>query len=197
MKLMVIMMLIIYLVGAQKYFDAADQAMHPPIYLQEGSLAAGDYDNDGKLDIACGGLANTETENVLVFILYHQNSSLQFYDVTNTGTFPAGIPPGFFFGRVLFLDVSLDGLLDFFYAGSLSLYGSSGTSNLYIQSNSSTFEDFSNQYFLNDLPPALNAYFDFGSNSHYHFLFILIGENIPFTIYNQNDSLVFQNISEA
>ena len=190
-------MFIIYLVGAQKYFDAADQAIYPPIYLQLGSLAAGDYDNDGKLDIACGGRTHIESGVALMFILYHQNSSLQYYDVTNTVTFPAGIPPGFSFGRVLFLDVSLDGLLDFFYAGSLLFYDYSGTSRLYIQSNSLTFEDFSNPYFLNDLPRALEPYFDFGSNSQGKLLFILIGGNIPFTIYNQNDSFIFHNISHV
>src|SRR3989338_759970 len=102
MKLIVIIMLMIYLVGAQKYFDAADQAIYPPIYLQVGSLAAGDYDNDGKLDIACGG-ASTVSVNI---VIYHQNSSLQFYDVTNTVTFPSGIPPSFCWGRVLFFDVN-------------------------------------------------------------------------------------------
>ena len=39
-------------VGQTKYFDAVNQAMHSSMYLRAGSLAAGDYDNDGKLDIA-------------------------------------------------------------------------------------------------------------------------------------------------
>src|SRR3989338_6428264 len=156
--MMILFLWIIYLVGTKKYFDAANQVMYAPTYLQDASLAAGDYDMDGLQDIACGGISASELGGVVIFVLYHQNASLQFYDVTNIVTFPSGVPSGFFFGRVAFVDVDADGLLDFFYAGSVSEYSSLGISNLYVQSNGSSFEKEQHRFFHDDLPSVAAAF---------------------------------------
>src|SRR3989338_9331874 len=100
MKLeMFFFVMVMVIMKAQKYFYAAEQAFNPIIYLQFGSLSSGDYDNDGKLDIVCGGISVVGAS----FVLYHQNMSLNFFDVNNAVTFPNGLPPGFFSGRVVFV----------------------------------------------------------------------------------------------
>ena len=43
MQFIVLLFLFHFLVGFQKYFDAASQAMHPVVYLQLGAMALG-YD---------------------------------------------------------------------------------------------------------------------------------------------------------
>src|SRR3989338_2156767 len=164
---------------SQKYFDSADQAIHNVVYLQLGSLSSGDYDNDVKLDIVGGG---SSVSPAPTFILYHHNISMQFFDVTNGVTFPGGVPPGFFIGRVNFVDVNADGLLDIFYSGC-NIYGIfSGITNLYVQLNSSIFFLSNNDYFPSGLPPTFYSFFDFGISDGERLGLILIGASIPFTI---------------
>ena len=65
------------------YFDVGDITMHPNVPLFQGSFAAGDLELDGLEDIVGGGVDGTY---VLRFIMYRQNSSREFFNVTNTVT---------------------------------------------------------------------------------------------------------------
>src|SRR3989338_9781329 len=113
-KRMIIIIIIIIIIMRifGNYFDVSNVAMHPKLYSQSGSMSSGDYDGDGKLDVLCGGASEVQVH----FVLYRQNDSLAFYNVTNGVTFPEAIPPGFANGRIVFVDWNADGWLDFFYS---------------------------------------------------------------------------------
>src|SRR3989338_10154505 len=117
MKFQIMIIIIIIMmekIKGMKYFDTASLAMNPPMYMMDGSLDVGDFDQDGGLDVVGGGLSMNE-ENT--FVLYRQNVSLHFYNVANVVNFPDGVPSGFSNGRIVFIDINHDGLLDIFFAG--------------------------------------------------------------------------------
>src|SRR3989338_5313555 len=95
---LIIICLLIIIMKGKVYFNIAEISFHPVFYVTGGSISAGDYDGDGMRDILLGGM----TSSSLILQLFRQNSTFSFYSVTNRATFPGGIPPGFFAGRVRF-----------------------------------------------------------------------------------------------
>jgi hypothetical protein len=97
-----------------------------------GSIAWGDYDNDGKLDlIYMGG----NSSNTAVTILYHNDGNGVFTKNTNTAF------QGSQFGTVAWVDFNNDGFLDFYLNG----YNTSDTlhpfSKLYKNNGDGTFTE--------------------------------------------------------
>src|SRR3989338_5079865 len=95
------------------YFDISKVAFQPVKPLRSGGIGTGDYDNDGLVDFIAGGF------NEKYFLLYRQNTSLTFVDVTNSVTFPGpSLPLGFENGPAIMADIDKNGALDLFYAGN-------------------------------------------------------------------------------
>src|SRR3989338_9921035 len=110
----IIIILIMIKIFWSFFFDVSSQVMNPIKFLSFGGIDCGDMDGDGRLDVMVGGMSQSATANLL---LYRQNRSLFFVDITNGVTFPGGAPVGFNAGRVLLADLNRDGSLDFFYTG--------------------------------------------------------------------------------
>ena len=90
--------------------------MLPGVY--NGSVALGDYDNDGRLDILLTGDTGAEDTNgneILISQVYHNNGNGAFTLNTNA------VLPGMFFSSVAWGDYDNDGRLDILLTGAIGL----------------------------------------------------------------------------
>ena len=174
------------------YFDVSQICLHPLNGLLSGGMAVGDFDVDGLSDFVVGGVSASNGTN---FFLYKQNSSLQFFDITNTVTFPGGLPAGFYDGRPIFVDVNLDGRTDVFYTGSSS---GPGITDVYLQSATaaSVFYPGTSVCFPAGIPQVGNSFADFGDfDGDGLWDILLVGMGSPFVLMHQNASKVYTNIA--
>src|SRR3989338_4353945 len=152
-------------------------------------MGIGDFNGDGLSDFMVGGISLLFGTN---FFLFKQNSSLQFYDITNTGTFPEGLPLGFKMGRPIFVDMNKDGVIDLFYSGDVTIvYLQIGFSSVFMLGNSVCFPS--------GLPSASGSFSDVADADDDGYLdLLLVGSNIPFLLFHQNSSTgVYENVSNA
>src|SRR3989338_1446528 len=189
------MILLVLLMGWMRgfLFDISSQSMFPLHFMRAGDLGGGDFNSDGLTDVLAGGDTNEKTFNLF---LYRQNTSQAFYDITNTATFPEGVPLGFQFGHLLFVDVDRDGWLDFFYTGLIDF--NVGTSTVYLQSDAvpSTFFRGNAVSFPAGLQDAYDSYADFADADGDGFLeMLLVGRFIKFYLYRQNASLTYTDVA--
>src|SRR3989338_893324 len=195
MKYIVIIFLVkfIFCYFSKYYFDVAQQAMNPVVYIQTGDITVGDYNLDGRQDIAFGG----NSFGNLVLLLYRQNATLLFYDVTNSVTFPGGLPLGFEAGMLELIDLNADGLLDLFYAGCVDLQKQTGATIVYSQQPAGqVFLQNTLDYFPSGSPITIICAFDFvfvdnESNSSSSWNLIFAGVDIPFLFFVQDGGDIF------
>ena len=181
--IIIIFLVIIWMISSEFFFDTTSTSMHPVVYLQKGSADAQDYNGDGLLDLITGGLTVSESP---ILLLYHHNATGGFYSVTNAVTFPDGLPQGFFYGRVAFVDVDGNGIVDFFYAGMVDMKNFVHVTALFVQKGLGVFSDASSIFFPNNgLVQTGMAFFDFSPAEKD---LLLIGYNINTTYYHFNQS---------
>ena len=97
-------------------FSLNTNAVLPGVY--DGSVAWGDYDNDGRLDILLTGDTGTTDTNwngIYLSSVYHNNGDGSFTLNTNV------VLPGVFNGSVAWGDYDNDGRLDFLLTGAIGL----------------------------------------------------------------------------
>ena len=170
-------------------FSITSQSLHPLQNLKFGGMGIGDFNGDGLSDFMVGGISLLFGTN---FFLFKQNSSLQFYDITNTGTFPEGLPLGFKMGRPIFVDMNKDGVIDLFYSGDVTIvYLQIGFGSVFMLGNSVCFPS--------GLPSASGSFSDVAdADDAGYFGLLLVGSNIPFFLFHQNSSTgVYENVSNA
>ena len=86
--------------------------------LRSGSVAWGDYDNDGRLDFLIAGWVEYDSG---VSQLWHNNGDGTFSNVTGTAAdLPQPVGEGFWWPQVAWADFDQDGRLDFMIAGYAS-----------------------------------------------------------------------------
>ncbi len=118
------------------YHNDGDGAFHdatPPVFtpIGIGSIAWGDYDNDGRPDLLITGEAPT----AIVLRLYHNDGDGAFHDTTPP-VLPTFIPD---YATVAWGDYDNDGLLDFVLAGVPPI--GNATSRLYHNDGGGTFHE--------------------------------------------------------
>src|SRR3989338_2287954 len=177
-----------------QFMDLTELVLNPTIYLIDGSLDAGDFDNDGMLDFICGGVS---VGNALNLKLYRQNQSLLFWDVVNQITFPEGIPNGYYFGKNRLVDVDHDGKLDIFYSGCGAYDTNNGLSMLYVQKQLSVFYRGNEKFFSSGGPiQTLYSFFDFVTFNQ-NISFLLICYDIPLVLYVANEVGLFNDVANS
>ncbi len=98
-----------------------------PVY--QGSVAWGDYDNDGDLDLLTTGASNTGNSNSALTKIYRNNGSA--FEPINSGLADV------YNGSGIWGDYDNDGDLDILLTGSPTGYASSGIAKLYQNTNGS------------------------------------------------------------
>ena len=169
------------------YFDISKVAFQPVKPLRSGGIGTGDYDNDGLVDFIAGGF---DAGYNYFFLLYRQNTSLTFVDVTNSVTFPGpSLPLGFASGPAIMADIDKNGALDLFYAGN-------GLANAYFQAGlSSTFFLNNSKFAPAGLAATSSASADFGDYDGDGYLdLLLIGYGIAFPLLHQLSTGGFTNV---
>lgn len=163
--------------------------------LSYPSTAWTDFNSDGRLDFFLTGIHIS----TLYAQLYSQNSTGVFYDITNTQTFPQGIPTPVQIGTVNWIDYDSNNLSDFILTGA----NSSGINiiQFYSQNSTEVFYDIINSETFPQGPPAGVFYGsvdwrDFNSDGRPDFL--LTGavntNSFVFCLYSQNSTGVFYNV---
>jgi len=107
--------LIIYHNDGGNNFSMAQEPMGANTGLQDGSLAWGDYDNDGRLDLAVSGSGTAGNR----LIIYHNNGGNNF----SLAKEPMGVNTGLYYSSLAWGDYDNDGRLD------LAVSGTDGTHN--------------------------------------------------------------------
>lgn len=166
----------------------------PPV--SAGSADWADYDGNGLSDLLLTGLANSGR----VFKLYSQQTANNFVDITNTATFPGGIPPGVRGSFITWCDLFNDGRPGFLMLGD----GGSRVFRVYRQNIPGQFVNITNStYFPSGIPPGVERGIircvDFNKDGRMDFL--VSGSNQFSTgvigLYSQVTDNIFENIVDS
>ena len=150
-----------------------------------GSVAWGDYDNDGRLDVLLTGFSGTLSSYLPISKVYHNDGNGQFHEIN-------AYFPGVGYGAASWADYDNDGLLDILLTGWT---GSGNATRIYHNDGNGTFHDISAN--LVAVSDSAVAWGDYDNDGRLDLL--VAGRNdsyIPITkLYHNDGNGVFHDIS--
>ena len=106
-----------------------------PQQVANSHVAWIDVDRDLSFDFLLIDVNSTLGTHSQIFQFFHQNATNQFFDITNSATFPVGVPPGMYSSCISVVDYDADGRMDFTLMG---LNEAVSLSNMYLYHQNST-----------------------------------------------------------
>ena len=145
-----------------------------------GSLAWGDYNNDGKLDLLITGTTNNEASGAIARV-YRNNGDGTFTDIN------AGLP-GVYYSAVAWGDYDNDGRPDILITGTTNGTGSGTIARLYRNNGDGTF---SNAVTFPGIYHGAVAFADFDGDGDLDLVMAGINVNVLSSVYRNNGTNTF------